>query len=132
MENLEDKDGEWDKKKISIALFIVFSIGVAAYFFNDSFSTKILGEKTSKVISDSPSSKSPQQTFSSIIQITPANIKSAVQGKINDLKNEVSNLKVEEIASSSPQIQKIISDFNSLKDYPINQVQEICKKVCGL
>jgi hypothetical protein len=40
-----------------------------------------------------------------------------------------------EIASSSPQMQKILNDIKSLEQYPANQAKEFCRqiyeKICG-
>lgn len=60
----------------------------------------------------------------------PVELKTDVQKKIEEIKKEASNLKVEDIASSSPQIQKLISDLNSLEQYPKNQVKGMCQKIC--
>ena len=61
-----------------------------------------------------------------------ANLQETVKEKINDLKQEVSGLNIMEIASSSPQMQKVLNDIKDLQQYPTNQVKELCRKICGL
>ena len=56
----------------------------------------------------------------------------AVAEKIESLKQDVRGLNIVEIASSSPQVQKILNDIKFLEQYPANQAKEICKKICGL
>jgi hypothetical protein len=60
------------------------------------------------------------------------NIQETIKEKINSIKQEVSGLDIVEIASSSPQVQKILNDIKSLEQYPTNQIKEICRKICGL
>jgi hypothetical protein len=37
-----------------------------------------------------------------------------------------------EVASSSPQVQKILNDIKALQQYPANQIKDLCRKICGL
>lgn len=60
-----------------------------------------------------------------------SNIPNSLQQKLDYIKQEVSKLDIKDIASSSPQVQKLIKDLNSLKEYPSNQAKEICEKICS-
>lgn len=60
-----------------------------------------------------------------------SNLQSSLQQKLDSIKQEVSKLDIKDIASSSPQVQKLINDLNAVKNYPGNQAKEICQKICG-
>lgn len=132
-----DKTGEhesWDKKKIAIAIFmIILFAGTGLYFFKDNLYGYILAQKYSKSIKGASDAKeSISKNFSASSKITSLPIQAVIQEKLDNLKKDISSLSVEDIASSSPQIKKIINDFNLIKDYPVNEAKEICKKICGL
>lgn len=57
-------------------------------------------------------------------------IKNGIQEKIDAIKEEATGLNVKEVASSSPQIQKVINDLKTLENVPKNQAKETCKKMC--
>ena len=127
----------WNKKKILITLLIVvLLIGFGAKTFvlsknKDFFSVhtvptflkSVMGVNTQK---DKEKGESTKKNTSSLP------IQAVIKEKLDDLKKEVNSLNVVDIASSSPQIQKIINDLNSLKEYPANEAKEICKQICGL
>ena len=123
MDEVNTKDA-WDKKKIFLAVFLIILLFVGGYFFK----TRILGIHFS---SQSKSVKAAS-TEINIGASLGQNIQQAVKEKIDGLKQEVSNLNLVEVASSSPQVQKIINDIKSLQQYPNDQIKEVCKKVCGL
>ncbi len=54
-----------------------------------------------------------------------------LQKKLETLKKEVASLTVEDIASASPELQKIVNELKSLESYPKNQAKEICQKICS-
>ena len=117
----------WNKKRIFVTLIMLMLLGVGAYFFK----TEILGEAIN-FLTAKPS-KAPESVKGvSINEGQPSiDIQKAVREKIEDLAKEASKIDVQDIASSSPQIQKLIKDLSSIKDYPANQAKEICEKVCG-
>jgi hypothetical protein len=114
---------DWDKKKIFI--FTAFAILLIVLFLN--FKSMILGE------SESPKQKTPNYTSVKGISTEDLsnNIKEGVGDNINNLKAEAQNLDIVEIASSSPQVQKIINDLKSLKDLPKNELKNACENICG-
>ena len=125
------KEESWNKKRIFAALFLIAALIIGGYFFK----TKVLGSKSLspldilrsvKGTSDvKDKSKVPKEDLN-------INVQKAVQEKIESLRQDVKGLNIVEIASSSPQVQKIINDIKSLEQYPINQAKEICKQICGL
>jgi hypothetical protein len=113
----------WDKKKI------IFFVGIAILLIVLAINLKsaILGESYSP-----KSTKISTPAFKGIsAQDLSKNIRQSILGKINDLQNEAHNIDVAEIASSSPQVQKILKDLKSLKDLPKSQFRDACEKVCA-
>jgi len=135
MERLESIE-TWNKKKIFITLLIVFALlGFLFKTFvlskNKDFlnmSTNFL--KSVKGISTKEEGKNKDLNSKSKGMSLP--IQGVIKEKLDDLKKEVNSLNVIDIASSSPQVQKIINDLNSLKQYPVNELKDICKQICGL
>jgi hypothetical protein len=119
-----DTHESWNKKKIFVAVFLLALLIAGGILFK----VRILGQnsestKSVKGIGVEQKNAEPE---------TRVNIQEVIGEKLNNLKQEVSGLDVMEIASSSPQVQKIINDIKSLEQYPTNQVKEICRKICGL
>ncbi len=115
----------WDKKKIIIFLAAIFLLLLGAY----ELKSIILGESSNPKISqivDKQNVKgikieeSPQQS-----------LKNNVTEQINNLKEEAQNINIVDIASSSPQVQKVINDLKALQNYPSTQLKETCEKVCS-
>lgn len=117
----------WNKKKIFIAVFISAVLIVGGYFLKTRFFVDSSRQASVKGVSVEvvPTESAPK-----------IDIQGAVKEKIDNLKQQVSSLNISEIASSSPQVQKILNDIKSLEQYPVNQAKEICKKLvenfCGL
>lgn len=127
MEEVKDKES-WNKAKIFGAVFLISILIIGGYFFKTRFLDKSLSPKETKSvkgISLKNENKDSEENLGN-------GIKEAVQDKIDDLRQDVFGLDIAEIASSSPQIQKIINDIKSLEKYPVNQAKEICRQICGL
>lgn len=130
MEEIRSEES-WNKKRIFAAFFLIILLAIGGYFFK----TKITDGKSSfpqgilKSVKGTSSVKEEDKKQEKNLGI---NVQKAVQEKINSLKQEVYGLDIMEIASSSPQVQKILNDIKALEQYPVNQAQEICKKICGL
>jgi conjugal transfer/entry exclusion protein len=60
-----------------------------------------------------------------------SDIKSNIQNQIDSLKNEAQNINVVDMATSSPQVQKVINDLKAVQDYPKNQLRQTCEKICS-
>jgi len=134
-----DKTGTietWNKKKIFITLLIiVFFVGFGIKTFvlsknNDFFAMhmvptflkSVMGVKTQKDKAKGERSTKRNTSFA---------IQAVIKEKLDTLKKDINNLNVNDIATSSSGIQKIINDLNSLKQYPVNEAKEICQKICG-
>lgn len=123
-EKKEEEELVWDKRRIIIAFvlvaFILFGLRqVKGMFFPN---TNILGESTVKKASevDKPSVIGPG-----------VDIEGNVTSKFEDIKDNIVNLDPEEVASSSPQIQKVLRDIEGLKDLPADQARNTCMKICS-
>ncbi|MBI3366032.1 hypothetical protein HY041_00185, partial [Candidatus Roizmanbacteria bacterium] len=135
MDKTESRE-TWNKKKIVITLIIVF--GLLGFLFKtfvlsknkDLFNMKLMSTnflKSVKGISTQEAGKTKDISSKSKSAFLP--IQAVIKEKLDDLKKEVNSLNVVNIASSSPQIQKIINDLNSLREYPVNETKEICQRV---
>lgn len=112
----------WNKKRIFAALLLIILLVAGVYFFKSRLLDLNLSPTSVKGISSEE--KKEKEDFQIDIQ-------GAVKEKIESLKQEVSSLNIMEVASSSPQIQKIINDIKSLEQYPTNQARELCKQICS-
>lgn len=114
---------EWDKKKIIITLFFAVVAILAALEIKGTFfpsDTSVLGEKTQPTPIKKPDIKPPD-----------FNVASEVGSTINEIKKNIEGLNPEEVATTSPQIQKVLQDIQGIKDLPTNQAREMCLKICS-
>lgn len=116
---------EWDRKKIIIGLVLLAVLSVGAVELKDYFSgagKSILGEssvpKSSEI--EKPSIKSPN-----------VNIQTEIGPKIEEIRKTINDLDAKEVASSSPQIQKVLNDIQGIKDLPSSQAKDMCLKLCS-
>lgn len=110
---------EWDiKKLILVSLFLAGILAVFLffkfYFFADS--NKALKEVKG------------QESRSRVINTD--NIQEAVKGQMDSIKEQAENINITDIATSSPQVQKIIKDIQALENYPSNQARSMCENLC--
>jgi hypothetical protein len=112
---------QWDKKKI--LLFLIAAVVLIGIGFE--VKDLVLGTN----IKPSASVTKPD-IKGAATQIAP-NIKNSVQDQLNNLKTEAQNVDLVEIASSSPQVQKVINDLKALQNYPKNQVKATCEQICN-
>jgi len=115
----------WNKKRILIALLILLALLGAGYFLTGSIFTKLVPKKSA------PSYKNEKSKESVLSSESTPNLSEAVQKQIESIKKEVNKINIDEIASSSSQIQKIINDVKSLEKLPQSQVKDACLKICG-
>lgn len=105
----------WNKKRVGIAIAVfLLVISGLIYFSKQNLSSKI--------------SSHPQEA--KVLSASDRNIENTISDQIDSIKKAALNIDVGEIASSSPQIQKLIQDLKSLQDYPRNQVKDTCFSIC--
>lgn len=118
----------WDKKKIYfgiiIAIVLIITAIVIKIWYLDS-----LGEKqiqAGEVRGVTASNMSPTITpFSQLKQIPML-----IQKQIDTIGKQVTSLNAEEIASSSPQMKKLIDDLKILQQLPRNEAKQLCENFC--
>lgn len=126
MQQKEKKEEiQWDKKKIFIGLVItILLIGIGF-----ELKSVFLGE-SSIPIKEINQNSNAQIRGASTTDLTNG-IKQSFADNINSIKAQAQNIDIAEIASSSPQVQKVISDLKGLKDLPKNQIKSACEKICN-
>lgn len=115
------EDLEWDRKKILlflIAAVVLMGIGFEAKGL-------ILGS------SSVPQAKVSAPDVKGAATQVSSNIKNGVAEQLQNLQTEAQNINVVDIASSSPQVQKVINDLKAIQNYPQNQLKTTCEQVCN-
>lgn len=136
----------WDKKKI-ITAFLFFALIFGGGFFVKTYILDAQNEQASQETKQSLVSKKSVKGSNTekeeIEEITPTSksilpsnlssdvIQEEIQKKIEVITKQVSTLSPQEMASSSPQVKKILKDIEALKEYPKNQAKEACLQVCS-
>ena len=121
MKDAPKDEAQWDRKKIIlflIAAVVLIGIGFEA-------KDLVLGTNVS------PSPVVAKPDIKGAATQVSSDIKKNVQDQLNNLKSEAENVNLTEIASSSPQVQKVINDLKALQDYPKNQVKATCEQICN-
>ncbi len=113
-----------DKRKIILGLIsLLFLLGVLLYGTKAAFLGDTVKKEEVKGVNNS--------TGEAIQKHLPSfSLQSTAEEKINSIRERVSQLDVKEVASSSPQVQKVLNDIKELKNYPRNQAKEACRQVC--
>jgi hypothetical protein len=118
----EEKNEEWDIRRILITLFfLVVCILVV-------LEVKRMLLPNAKIL---PSSKDIVVEVKKPDLKPPVNVQSAVDSKISQIKDSISGIDAEEIATSSPQIQKVLRDIQGIKNLPADKAKDQCLKICS-
>ena len=140
MQKTEFLSESWDKKKIILAVFIVICLalvgyGVKTYILpanNSSGTVDVSSGKVKGVNTQAVSDNNTVNSNTGSISLPSAqNIESGVAQNINNIKQEISTLNIADIASSSPQIQKIVNDIKALPEVPGQKAKDICQQICS-
>ena len=126
MQKLEEF-ASWNKKRIFIGFIAILAVLTLLGY---GIKTFVLGKNIDFFSKKTTLGTSTQKQENASLP-TVSSIQNSLQQKLGDIQQEVSKLDIAEIASSSPQIQKLIKDINALKDYPGNQVKDICQNICN-
>lgn len=112
----------WDPKKL-LALSILSVIVVVLLYSNrDMFLSRLPKLQHSKVAGASTQVRQKALSLPS---------QSDFKKQFDSIKAEVMGLDIQEVASSSPQVQKLINDIKGFKDLPKNQAKQFCEQVCS-
>ena len=122
----------WDIRKIIAGVLVLLVLivgGVVAkrIIFHESLSP-------SSFIPKMPSVKG-LQTFNAPDQVSHMKITLPSQGdvvnQVQNIRSQVSNLNMAEIASSSPQVQEVLKQIENLPNAGTNQAKEACMRLCN-
>lgn len=125
MEEAQSQES-WDLKKIFIALslsaiaalsFKTFVLDQKSPESSNNQVTNVQGATTSEVPSPSP--------------VSTGEIRKGIENKLIELKKEVNNINVVEVATSTPAVQKVLNDLKNLQNLPQSQAKEACFKICS-
>lgn len=130
----------WDKKKVVVGLTLfLIALGTIILLKDRVFGktlnpTSILKSVKSVISLEKDvkgiSSQDKKDSDVSIPVSSAKRIQMRVYEQVESIKKEISNLSFTEIASSSPQVQKILKDVENLEKLPRNQAKEACQKIC--
>ncbi|MBI3069837.1 MAG: hypothetical protein HYY87_00850 [Candidatus Levybacteria bacterium] len=117
----------WDKKRIAVGVIITLLLAAGIAYGAKSFflekkqgivaGARVERERVLAPIENQPSFSLPSQ--------------SDIQQEIDKIRQDALKLNVSEIASSSPQVQKVLNDIKTLGDYPRSQAKDICQQICS-
>lgn len=126
-DRIVEEESVWDKKKIIIGFVsAVILLGAGIYFLKPYFASQLhTNSQTSQKSANAQHVKGLSISSFSVPSV------SDVQGKIETIQEQITHLDARQIASSSPQVQKIIQDMQSLQQYPRNQAKEMCQQICS-
>lgn len=137
MEKLEPEES-WNKKRIFLALFVIILLLAGAYGAKNFVLGKNSIPNASSIVSALQGVKGATTEEDLGVKTTKTNspaanlpVQKIIQDKINAIQQEANNLNIADVASSSPQVKKIIEDLQSLQDYPKNQAKDVCTKICS-
>lgn len=136
---MEEQEYEeyWDKKKVVGGVFIVILIASFLYYYHplilgqtmQAFTSQVekLTLKPTKQVAGVETMRSTPSGPS-----TPKILPNAqdLQKKIEELTKQVKSLSVSDVASSSPQVQKVLDDLKSLENLPSSKAREACENIC--
>lgn len=123
MEKLEVVNEAWDLKKI---LALVAILGVLAF----GVKTLVL-DKSVSVPQNTTAQVEGAKTSNSSVNISPSKeLQQNVQTGLDNLRKEVNNINVVDVATSTPAVQKVINDLKNLQNLPQNQAKQACIKIC--
>lgn len=126
----------WDIKRIIIGIVSVVVVGAGgfaatSYVRNHQLGNLITQENPTKTVKGAETKENPSSQQLSDNSSFSLPSKNDVEQKLEEVKKQVSNLSLSEIASSSPQVQKVLQDLKALEEFPHNQAKDMCLKVCN-
>lgn len=106
----------WNFKRIIVSLMVITLLVIGSYVFfvkDNSTISMVLGLTTSR--------EKPKPISIKGVNLTE---------KLEEIKSQVNNLDVKDLAESTPQYKKLIQDLQGLSELPKNQAKEACYNVC--
>lgn len=136
---MEDSKGKieerWNGKRILGALLVLGILGVGVYTFAPSVfdpvkhafskpsqtqSTDVQGVSTAR---EKEEDEKPKIGFAAIDR-------KELEKRLLEIKDHALKLSVNDVASSSPQVKKLIDDLEALQEIPKNRARQLCQELC--
>lgn len=116
----------WSRKRIAIGVVLLVVLGGLFLYAAKSYGLFANSSQgPGKVVSGISTKKDKPERKKATI---PS--KTDVEEGLESIKQDIQTLSLEEIASSSPQVQKVLQDIQSLQNLPQNQVKQACENIC--
>ena len=132
MKELKPIEESWNKKRIFFGLSILVILIAGLVTFKVLVLDKNQDFSQNPVLKRSKTVEGASTNVNSLTQDnTKSNLKTNIQDKLNTLKQEASNINLAEVASSSPQIKKVLEDIKSIQNLPKDQAKSFCQQVCN-
>lgn len=132
MKELKSIEEPWNKKRIIIGLFFLFTVvaGLTAFkvlvLDKNQNSPQSLVNKTITAVEGASTNANTSSNDNTI-----SGLKTNIQDQLNTIKQEAANISLTDIATSSPQVQKVIDDIKSIQNLPRSQAKSFCEQVCS-
>lgn len=132
MKELKPIEEPWNKKRIIIGLFFLFTVvaGLTAFkvlvLDKNQNSPQSLVNKTITAVEGASTNANTSSNDNTI-----SGLKTNIQDQLNTIKQEAANINLTDIATSSPQVQKVIDDIKSIQNLPRSQAKSFCEQVCS-
>lgn len=125
MEEAQSQES-WDLKRILIAVVLAAIIILG-------FKTLVLDQKSPESSNNQVTNVQGATTFEvpSPSPVSTGEIRKGIENKLIELKKEVNNINVVEVATSTPAVQKVLNDLKNLQNLPQSQAKEACFKICS-
>lgn len=132
MKELRPIEETWNKKRLflgAIALILLIaglvSFKILVLDINQNSSQKPISKSSKSVKGESTDVNSSSQ------ENAASGLKNNIQDQLNAIKQEASSINLAEVATSSPQVQKVIDDIKSIQNLPRNQAKGFCEQICS-
>ena len=132
MKELKPIEESWNKKRIIVGLVILFAAtaGLTAFkvlvLDKNQTSPQNIANKVTTGVQGASTNANTSSNGSTI-----TGLKTNIQDQLNTIKQEASSINLTDIATSSPQVQKVIDDIKSIQNLPRSQAKSFCEQVCG-
>lgn len=132
MKELRPIEESWNKKRIFLGLTVLIMLiaGLATFKVLVLDKNQDLSQKS--IPNNIQSVEGVSSTPDSLSQGNPAaGIKTNITDQLDTIKQEASNINLAEVATSSPQVQKVLEDIKSIQNLPRDQAKSFCQQVCS-
>jgi hypothetical protein len=113
-----EPDLGWNRKRLLIVMSFVIAILVIALIFLAKSNPQLKGSRTFSP----PANDSFDKASNEFSQ--------GIRNNILSIQEDAKSLSVSDVATSSPQVQKVIKDIQSIQDLPSSKAKEACQKIC--